>query len=105
ATVIGCFVMLGLIAWPLALASLGLLLAAFGLYVQPLRRFQRHLTVWRADWDRFAVLLDAIVHGHKELILDRAKRAAFLDDQLEPVARRQATEMTSANTWEILIRR
>lgn len=105
ATVLGCFVMLGLIAWPLALACLGLLVVALGIYVQPLRRFQRHLAGWRADWDRFAQLLDAIVHGHKELILDRRKRTAFLDEQLEPIARRQQAEMTSANTWEILVRR
>lgn len=105
ATVLGCFVLLTVIAWPLALACLVLLIVAVGLYVQPLRRFQRHLAVWRADWDRFARLLDAIVHGHKELILDQRKRTAFLEQQLEPIARRQEREMTGANTWEILIRR
>lgn len=105
ATVLGCFVLLTIIAWPLALACLVLLVLAVGLYVQPLRRFQRHLAVWRADWDRFARLLNAIVLGHKELILDRRKRTAFLEQQLEPIARRQEAEMTSANTWEILIRR
>src|SRR5690606_22308602 len=46
ATVLGCFVLLTVIAWPLALACLALLIVAVGLYVQPLRRFQRHLVVW-----------------------------------------------------------
>ena len=104
-TVLGCFVMLGIIAWPLALTVLVMLVVALGVYALPLRRFQKHLTVWRADWDRFATLLNAIVHGHKELILDRRKRAAFLDEQLEPIARKQEVEITSANTWEILIGR
>ena len=105
ATVVGCFIMLSFIAWPLALACLGLLLAALGLYVLPLRRFQHHLAIWRGDWDHFSTLLNAIVHGHKELILDQRKRTAFLNQQLEPIARKQEVEMTSANTWEILIKR
>lgn len=104
-TVLGCFVMLGIIAWPLALSVLVLLGLALGVYVLPLRQFQKHLTLWRADWDRFAMLLNAIVHGHKELILDRRKRTAFFDEQLEPIARKQEDEITSANTWEILVGR
>lgn len=104
-TVIGCFVVLSLISAPLAAASLVLVAAAIGGYVLPLHRFQRHLARWRADWDRVSTLLNAIVRGHKELQLDDRKRAVFIDRQLEPLCRRQETEMVRANTWETLVRR
>lgn len=104
-TVLGCFAVLALISAPLAAASLGLVVLAIGGYVLPLHRFQRHLARWRADWDRVSTLLDAIVRGHKELQLDDRKRTAFIDRQLDPLCRRQETEMVRANTWETLVRR
>lgn len=104
-TVIGCFVLLALISLPLAAASLGLIGVAFGGYVFPLRRFERHLGRWRTDWDRVSALLEAIVRGHKELQLDERKQAVFLNRHLEPLCRRQETEMTRAATWETLVKR
>ncbi|MCC6414294.1 MAG: cyclic peptide export ABC transporter [Opitutaceae bacterium] len=104
-TVLGCFSLLAVISPPLAAASLALVAVAVGGYVIPLHRFQRHLARWRAAWDGISALLDAIVHGHKELQLDDRKRTAFLDRHLEPLCRRQELELTRANTWETLVRR
>ncbi len=104
-TVAGCFALLGVISLPLAAASLALIAVAVGGYVIPLHRFQRHLARWRAGWDGISALLDALVHGHKELQLDDRKRTAFLDRHLEPLCRRQEIEMIRANTWETLVRR
>ncbi|AKC83744.1 hypothetical protein IMCC26134_14905 [Verrucomicrobia bacterium IMCC26134] len=104
-TVIGCFVLLTIISWPLAIACLGLGAIASAGYVIPLQRFQRHLAIWRMDWDGVNRLLDALVRGHKELLLDDRKRAVFFDRHLEPICRRQEVEITRASTWETLVRR
>lgn len=104
-TVTGCFVLLAAISLPLAAASLALVAVAIVGYVLPLQRFQHHLARWRSAWDGISTLLDAIVHGHKELQLDDRKRAAFLDRHLAPLCLRQEDEMVRANTWETLIRR
>ena len=104
-TVIGCFVLLTFVSWSLAVACIGLVVIALGGYVLPLHRFERHLTRWRADWDGVSKLLDAIVRGHKELLLDDRKRSSFFSRHLEPLCRRQETELTRANTWETLVKR
>ena len=104
-TVLGCFVLLMLISWPLALACVVLAVVALVGYVIPLHRFEHHLARWRADWDGMSKLLDSIVHGHKELLLDDRKRASFFQRHLEPLCRRQERELTRANTWETLVRR
>lgn len=104
-TILGCAAVLATISAPLALAC-GLLLAvAFAVYYLPYQRLTGHLGRWRAEWDRIAQLIDGLVHGHKELMLDPKKRDALLDRHLEPAARRQETEMTRAATWETLLRR
>jgi len=104
-TVVGCFVLLTFISWPLAIACIVLSLIALVGYVLPLHRFERHLARWRADWDGVSKLLDAIVRGHKELLLDDRKRSSFFSRHLEPLCRRQETELTRANTWETLVKR
>ena len=104
-TVIGCFVLLTLISWPLAAACVVLGLVALGGYVIPLHRFERHLVRWRADWDNVNKLLQTIVRGHKELLLDDRKRASFFTRHLEPLCRRQESELVRANTWETLVKR
>lgn len=104
-TVIGCFVLLTVVSWQLSAACLLLVLLAVGGYVLPLHRFEKHLARWRADWDGISTLLDAIVRGHKELLLDDRKRSVFFDRHLEPLCRRQETELTRANTWETLVKR
>jgi len=104
-TVIGCFVLLTFVSWSLAVACIALVVVALGGYVLPLHRFERHLTRWRADWDGVSKLLDAIVRGHKELLLDDRKRSSFFSRHLEPLCRRQETELTRANTWETLVKR
>ncbi|CAM2911670.1 cyclic peptide export ABC transporter [Rariglobus hedericola] len=104
-TVIGCFVLLTVVSWQLAVACLVLVALALGGYVLPLHRFQKHLARWRADWDGISTLLDAIVRGHKELLQDDRKRSVFFDRHLEPVCRRQEVELTRANTWETLVKR
>lgn len=104
-TVLGCFVLLTLISWPLAVACIVLALIALGGYVLPLHKFEKHLALWRADWDGISKLIDAIVRGHKELLLDDRKRASFFNRHLEPLCRRQETALTRANTWETLVKR
>ncbi len=104
-TVLGCFLLLTSISWSLAVACVVLVLVALGGYVLPLHRFERHLARWRADWDGVSKLLDAIVRGHKELLLDDRKHTSFFDRHLEPLCRRQETELTRANTWETLVKR
>lgn len=104
-TVIGCFILLFFISWSLAVACIVLVMIALGGYVLPLHRFERHLSRWRSDWDGVSKLLDAIVHGHKELLLDDRKRSSFFSRHLEPLCRRQETELTRANTWETLVKR
>jgi putative pyoverdin transport system ATP-binding/permease protein len=104
-TVIGCFVLLTLISWQLAVACIVLGIIALGGYVIPLHRFERHLVRWRADWDNVNKLLQTIVRGHKELLLDDRKRSSFFDRHLEPLCRRQESELVRANTWETLVKR
>ncbi|MET0261635.1 MAG: cyclic peptide export ABC transporter [Rariglobus sp.] len=104
-TVVGCFVLLTVISWPLAVAGVVLGLVTLGGYVLPLHRFERHLVRWRADWDNVNKLLQTIVRGHKELLLDDRKRSSFFDRHLEPLCRRQETELIRANTWETLVKR
>ena len=104
-TVIGCFVLLTIVSWPLASACLGLVAIASGGYLIPLHRFERHLVRWRINWDGVSKLLDAIVRGHKELLLDDRKRGMFFERHLEPICRLQETEMIRANTWETLVKR
>lgn len=104
-TILGCAAVLATISWPLALACGVLLALAFAVYYLPYQRLTGHLGRWRAEWDRIAQLIDGLIHGHKELMLDPKKRDALLDRHLEPAARRQEAEMTRAATWDTLLRR
>jgi putative ATP-binding cassette transporter len=104
-TIIGCAAVLATISWPLALACGILLGLAFTVYYLPYQRLTAHLGRWRAEWDRISQLIDGLVHGHKELMLDPKKRDALLDRHLAPAVRRQQAEMTRAATWDTLLRR
>ncbi len=104
-TVLGCMGLMAFISWKLSLACAVLMIVAFAGHLIPLRRFERHLERWRTDWDGISRLIDAIVRGHKELLIDPRKRQAFFSRHLDPLCRRQETELTRASTWETLLKR
>lgn len=104
-TILGCLVALATLSFTLTLACLGLLLVALVGYYVPLRRFMHHHARWRAEWDRIAVFIDALAHGHKELLLDARKREAFFTRHFEPSCLRQEAEMVPAATWDTLFSR
>ncbi len=79
-----CLIYLGWLSWPLLLLLLGYMALGLATYQVPMRRAVGYFRRMRAEWDGMFRALRAVTEGVKELKLNRDRRRAFHDQQLEP---------------------
>jgi putative pyoverdin transport system ATP-binding/permease protein len=84
AVLVGCLVYLGWLSGSLLLLLLGYMAIGLVTYQIPLRRAVRHYRRMRDEWDSMFQAIRALTEGAKELKLNRDRREAFRDQQLEP---------------------
>ncbi len=84
AIMLGCLVYLGWLSWPLLLLVLGYMLIGILSHQLPLLKAVGYFRMMREEWDAMFKAVRSLTEGSKELKLHRARRDAFLSQQLEP---------------------
>jgi putative ATP-binding cassette transporter len=84
AVLAGCLIYLGWLSGPLLLLLLGYMAIGLATYQVPLRRAVTYYRQMRDEWDSMFRAIRALTEGAKELKLNRDRRDAFRDQQLEP---------------------
>lgn len=99
--IFGCLLYLAWLSWPLLLMLLVYLFLGVLSYQLPLLRAARFFRLMRDQWDAMFRGFRALTEGAKELRLNRDRRAAFQDQQLEPAIDGIRRYGISANTLTI----
>jgi putative pyoverdin transport system ATP-binding/permease protein len=104
--VVSCLIYMGWLSWPLLLIILGAVVIGLPSYQMPLSGALRHFRLSRQKWDDLFEHFRGLTQGTKELKIHRARRRAFLSQQLEPTAASirhhnivGSTIHALANTW------
>lgn len=84
AIMLGCLVYLGLLSWPLLLLVVAYMALGILTHQLPLLKAMKYFRLMREEWDGMFKAVRALTEGTKELKLHRARRQAFLKEQLEP---------------------
>jgi putative ATP-binding cassette transporter len=82
----GCVVYLGWLSWKLLLLTIGFMIIGLLTHQLPLMRAFRYFRQMREQWDAMYKSFQGVIAGTKELKLNRRRREAFLNEQLEPAA-------------------
>jgi putative ATP-binding cassette transporter len=85
--VTGCLVYMGWLSWKLLLVVLGFLVVGVVSYQFPMRRAQHYFRLVREAWDRQFQQFRGLTEGIKELKLHRARRRAFLEEEMVATGR------------------
>jgi len=101
AVIVGCLGYLAWLSWPLLLMLLAYMVLGVLSYQLPLMRATRFFRLMREQWDAMFGGFQALTEGAKELRLNRARRTAFQDQQLEPAIDGIRRHGISANTLTI----
>ena len=86
AMMIGCVAYLGWLSWKLLLLTLGFMVVGLITHQIPLMRAFQYFRQMREQWDSMYKSFQGVIAGTKELKLNRRRREAFLNEQLEPAA-------------------
>src|SRR5262249_10211433 len=86
ALVIGCLVYMATLSWLLFAATMGFMALGIAGYQLPIMKVHGLFRGARRNADALLGHLRAITHGTKELKIHRARRKAFMKDQLEATA-------------------
>jgi putative ATP-binding cassette transporter len=86
AVVVGCLVYLGLLSWTVLLAVLGSIVVGIISYQLPVVKAMRYFRLAREEEDKLFGHFRALVEGFKELKIHRARRRAFLSEELQSTA-------------------
>jgi putative ATP-binding cassette transporter len=86
AVVVGCLVYLGLLSWTVLLAVLGSIIVGIISYQLPVVKAMRSFRLAREAEDKLFGHFRAMVEGFKELKINRARRGAFLSEELQSTA-------------------
>ncbi|HEX5603000.1 MAG TPA: cyclic peptide export ABC transporter [Pyrinomonadaceae bacterium] len=82
----GCLFYLGWLSWKLLLIMLGYLFLGLLTHQLPLLKAFGYFKLLREQWDAMYKAFHGLVVGTKELKLNRKRRDAFFDQQLEPAS-------------------
>lgn len=96
--VTGCLLYMGWLSWKLLLVVAGFLVVGIASYQLPMRRVQHYLRLMRDAWDRQFRQFRGLTDGIKELKLHRARRRAFLEDEMAITARERMGHRLRAMT-------
>lgn len=83
ALVIGCLVYMATLSWFLFAVTMGFMVLGIAGYQLPIMKVQKLFRDARKNADALQGHFRAITHGTKELKIHRARRGAFMKDQLE----------------------
>jgi putative pyoverdin transport system ATP-binding/permease protein len=84
AIILGCFLYLSWLYWPLMLWLLGSMIVGVLSYRTAAARANYHFRLMREGYDSMFVAIRGLTEGLKELKLNRKRRDDFVDQELEP---------------------